>query len=176
MEWSPAVFGVEPAPNATSTPLLARFFRGLQSRMSWLILLVDDSLTTRSQLREVFEAKGARVIEAENGREGLWRARAEHADVIICDIHMPIMDGLQMIQQLRKLPEYATTPVFVLTSDATVARAAEGKKAGANAWVVKPVNPASLWKAVEKALFGKLPSAQSAGLSPSVPAPPRVDK
>ncbi len=125
--------------------------------MSWLILVVDDSVTTRSLLRSAFEAKGARVIEAENGREGLWRARAERVDLIVCDIHMPVMDGLEMIQELRKLAEYDKTPVFVLTSDATVSRAAEGKKAGADAWVVKPVNPASLWKAVEKALAGKAP-------------------
>ena len=123
--------------------------------MNWLILVVDDSVTTRSLLRSAFEAKGARVIEAENGREGLWRARAERVDLIVCDIHMPVMDGLEMIQELRKQPEYAKTPVFVLTSDATVSRAADGKKAGADAWVVKPVNPASLWKAVEKALSGK---------------------
>lgn len=133
--------------------------------MSWQILVVDDSATTRSLLRDAFEAKGARVIEAENGREGLWRARAEQVDLIICDVHMPVMDGLQMIQELRKVPQYATTPVFVLTSDATVTRAAEGKRAGADAWVVKPINTQSLWKAVERALFRK-----PAGAPPSTPS------
>ena len=123
--------------------------------MSWLILVVDDSLTTRALLRSAFEAKGARVLEAENGRDGVWRARAERVDLVVCDVNMPVMGGLEMIQELRKLPEYQTTPVFVLTSDATLSRAAEGKKAGADAWVVKPVNPDSLWKAVEKVLLGK---------------------
>ena len=122
--------------------------------MSWSILVVDDSAASRSQLRATFEAKGARVIEAENGREGLWRARAENVDLIFSDIHMPIMDGLQMIQELRKQPQYANTPIFVMTSDAAGSRAAEGKKAGANAWIIKPANPELLWKAVEKALFG----------------------
>ena len=129
--------------------------------MSWRILVVDDSAMTRSLLRDAFEAKGARVIEAENGREGLWRARAEAVDLVVCDVHMPVMDGLQMIQELRKIPEYATTPVFVLTSDANVTRAAEGKRAGADAWVVKPINTQSLWKAVERALFRKPASAES---------------
>ena len=135
--------------------------------MSWLILVVDDSLTTRSLLRATLEAKGARVLEAENGRDGLWRARSEHVDLIVCDIHMPVMGGLEMIQELRKLPEYGSTPVFVLSSDATLSRAAEGKKAGADAWVVKPVNPESLWKAVEKALLGKS-SPPSSNALPSV--------
>ena len=139
--------------------------------MSWLILVVDDSLTTRSLLRATLEGKGARVLEAENGRDGLWQARAEHVDLIVCDVHMPVMGGLEMIQELRKLPEYGSTPVFVLSSDATLSRAAEGKKAGADAWVVKPVNPDSLWKAVEKALLGKS-SPPSAGAVGSV-TPPR---
>jgi len=143
------------------SPNLTRDASTRESRMSWSILVVDDSAASRSQLRAAFEAKGARVIEAENGREGLWRARAESIDMIFSDIHMPVMDGLQMIQELRKQPQYATTPIFVMTSDAAGTRAAEGKKAGANAWLIKPVNPELLWKAVEKALFGKQPSGSS---------------
>ena len=134
--------------------------------MSWSILLVDDSMAARSQLRTAFEAKGAKVIEAENGREGLFRAQAQAVDLIFSDIHMPIMDGLQMIQELRKLPKYATTPIFVLTADAAGSRAAEGKKAGASAWIIKPVSPELLWKAVEKALFGKQPSASAKAPTP----------
>jgi two-component system, chemotaxis family, chemotaxis protein CheY len=126
--------------------------------MTWSILVVDDSAVARLQLRTAFEAKGARVIEAENGREGLWRARAETVDLVFTDVHMPVMDGLQMVQELRKLPGYSATPIFVLTSDAAATRAAEGKRAGANAWIIKPISPELLWKAVEKALFGKQPS------------------
>ena len=134
--------------------------------MVWVILIVDDSAVARSQLRVAFEAKGAKVIEAENGREGLWRARAESVDLVFTDVHMPVMDGLQMVQELRKCAEYAATPIFVLTSDAAATRAAEGKKAGANAWIVKPINPDLLWKAVEKALFGRTKT----GLAPSAPS------
>jgi two-component system chemotaxis response regulator CheY len=104
------------------------------------------------------------VIEAENGKQGLLRARAEPVDLIFSDIHMPIMDGLQMIRELRALPEYAKTPIFVLTSDASGLRAAEGKSAGANAWIVKPVDPGVLWKAVERALF-RIPLQQGAAVS-----------
>jgi len=106
-------------------------------------------------MRAAFEAKGARVVEAENGSEGLWRARAEQFDLITTDVHMPVMTGLQMIAELRKLPTYAATPIFVLTSDAAPARAADGRKAGADAWVLKPVDPELVWKTIEKVLFGK---------------------
>jgi two-component system chemotaxis response regulator CheY len=132
---------------------------GMEIDVRWSILVVDDSAAARSQLRLAFEAKGAKVIEAETGQEGLWRARAELVDLILTDVHMPVMDGLRMIQELRKEPQHATTPIFVLSSDATVARAAEGKKAGATAWIVKPIQPDLLWKAVEKALFSKRPSS-----------------
>jgi two-component system chemotaxis response regulator CheY len=126
--------------------------------MSWSILIADDSHTVRSQVRTMLENKGIRVIEAENGSEGLWRARENSLDLVLSDIHMPVMDGLRMIEELRKLPQYATTPIFVLTSDASGARVEEGKQAGANAWLLKPIKPESLWKAIEKAL-GKTASA-----------------
>src|SRR5690349_4203894 len=137
--------------------------------MAWSILIVDDSALVRSQLRAALEAKGARVIEAENGTEGLWRARENLVDLVIADIHMPVMDGIRMVEELRKLEEYATTPIFILTSDAATSRAEEGRKAGANAWILKPVKTDLLWKAIEKALFGRtssLPAMQTAGVAP----------
>jgi two-component system chemotaxis response regulator CheY len=137
--------------------------------LAWSILIVDDSSLVRSQLRTTLESKGARVVEAENGREGLWRARENPVDLVIADIHMPIMDGIRMVEELRKLPDYATTPIFILTSDAATQRAEEGKRAGANAWILKPVKADLLWKAIEKALFGRtssLPSIQGAAVVP----------
>ena len=125
--------------------------------MSWSILIVDDSQSARAQLRGPLEAQGVRVVEAENGQEGLWRARQETLDLVIVDVHMPVMDGLTMVQELRKLAAYATTPILVVTSDAASSRVAEGKKAGANAWILKPVKPDLLWKAIERALFGRPP-------------------
>ncbi len=137
--------------------------------MAWSILIVDDSSLVRSQIRAALEAKGAHVVEAENGSEGLWRARENLVDLVVADIHMPVMDGIKMVEELRKLPEYATTPIFILTSDAASTRAEEGKKAGANAWILKPVKAELLWKAIEKALFGRassMPALQAAAVVP----------
>ena len=141
--------------------------------MTWSILIVDDSSLIRSQLRAALEAKSVRVVEAENGSEGLWRARENLVDLIIADIHMPVMDGIRMVEELRKIPEYATTPIFILTSDAALSRAEEGKRAGANAWILKPVKTDLLWKAIEKALFGRassLPAMHAAAVSPPPPS------
>jgi two-component system chemotaxis response regulator CheY len=141
--------------------------------VTWSILIVDDSSLVRGQLRAALEAKGARVVEAENGSEGLWRARENAVDLVVADIHMPVMDGIRMVEELRKIPEYVTTPIFILTSDAASSRAEEGKRAGANAWILKPVKTDLLWKAIEKALFGRaapLPSVQArAANSPNTP-------
>jgi two-component system chemotaxis response regulator CheY len=137
--------------------------------MAWSILIVDDSSLVRSQLRTALEAKGAQVVEAENGSEGLWRARENLVDLVIADIHMPVMDGIRMVEELRKLPEYATTPIFILTSDAATTRAEEGKKAGANAWILKPVKTELMWKAIEKALFGRGSSVPAMPIAAVVP-------
>lgn len=130
--------------------------------MSWQILVVDDSFAVRAQLRAELEKRGARVVEAENGREGLWRARESQVDLVLVDVHMPVMDGLRMIEELRRIPDYSETPIFILTSDAAGSRVDEGKKVGANAWILKPVKADLLWKAIDKALFGRPSGPQSA--------------
>lgn len=109
------------------------------------------------------------MVEAENGREGLWRARENLVDLVIADVHMPVMDGIRMVEELRKLAEYATTPIFILTSDATSSRAEEGKKVGANAWILKPVKTDLLWKAIERALFGRASSVPSLKIQAASP-------
>jgi len=138
--------------------------------MVWSILIVDDSSLVRSQLRSALELKGARVVEAENGSQGLWRARENQVDLVVVDIHMPVMDGIKMVEELRRLPDYATTPIFILTSDAASSRAEEGKRAGANAWILKPVKIDLLWKAIERALFSR-PSMASVQAAAPVPTP-----
>jgi two-component system chemotaxis response regulator CheY len=138
--------------------------------MTWSILIVDDSSLIRSQLRAALEAKGAHVVEAENGSEGLWRARENLVDLVIADVHMPVMDGIKMVEELRKLPEYSKTPIFILTSDAASTRADEGKRAGATAWILKPVKADLLWKAIEKSLFGRASSLP--GLNAAATLPP----
>lgn len=120
--------------------------------MTWSVLVVDDSALVRGQVRGLLESKGVRVTEAQDGSEGLWRAREGNFDLVLTDIHMPKVDGIKMVEELRKVPRYAATPIFVLTSDASHLRAQDGKRAGANAWILKPLIPELLWSAILKAL------------------------
>lgn len=120
--------------------------------VSGRVLLVDDSSVSRRQVREALEAAGISVSEAGEGVEALWRARQQTYDLIITDIHMPAMDGLQLLRELRKCPGNEHTPVYVLTSDGSRDRLAEGRAAGATAWIVKPANIPMLVEAVLEAI------------------------
>ena len=116
------------------------------------VLMVDDSSTSRRQLRLALEKAGIVVAEASEGVEALWRARQQSYDLVLTDIHMPTMDGLEFIRHLRRLPGYSKVPVFVLTSDVSRTRFAEGREVGATAWLVKPPNLVSLVAAIRDAL------------------------
>src|SRR2546423_1263683 len=69
---------------------------------------------------------------------GLAAARHERMDLIIVDVNMPVMGGLDMVAEVRKLAEYTSTPIFVLTTESSKETVLEGKTKGATAWVVKP--------------------------------------
>lgn len=112
------------------------------------VLTVDDSAVARRQVREALQSAGIDVCEAGEGVEALWRARQERFDLVLTDLHMPTMDGLQLIRELRKTPGYEQTPVYVLTSDGCRERLVEGRAAGATAWIVKPANIPKLVEAV----------------------------
>ena len=116
------------------------------------ILVVDDSSTVRQQLRRIFEDGGYTVIQAVNGAEGLAVAQAEDVDLIVSDVNMPIMDGIEMVAEIRKLDAHQKTPIFMLTTESGGATAARGKTAGANAWIVKPLKPAVILKGANKVL------------------------
>lgn len=116
------------------------------------VLIVDDAQVARYAVSKDLRERGFEVDSAGEGREGLWRLEAQSFDIVLTDIHMPTMDGIQFIRELRKLPQYDKTPVLVFTSDASRVRYAEGRAAGATAWLMKPVDPDTLAKALRRVL------------------------
>jgi two-component system chemotaxis response regulator CheY len=116
------------------------------------ILLVDDSATVRNQLRLALEKDGFGVLEAENGERGVAAASEAKVDLIIVDINMPVMDGVEMIRQVRSLERHRLTPIFVLTTEFSEHTVKQGKAAGATAWIVKPVKPEILIKSIRSLL------------------------
>ena len=116
------------------------------------ILVVDDSATIRQQLRATLASQPFEILEAENGVEGLTQADTNSVDLFIIDVNMPVMNGLDMLAELRKRPDHADTPVFVLTTESGRDTVERGKASGATAWIVKPFKPDILVKGVKKIL------------------------
>lgn len=116
------------------------------------ILIVDDSASVRQQLRRALEADGFTVNEAENGQRGLEACREAPMDLLIVDVNMPVMDGLEMIGKVREIGDYRKTPIFVLTTESGMTTVKQGKALGATAWIVKPVKPDVLLKGVRHVL------------------------
>ncbi len=102
------------------------------------LLLVDDSPTIRSRLRDVFRAEGYRVVEAEDGAQALEVAKRETFDLVTTDIMMPRMDGYEFCRGLRKLPQYKSVPVVMITSKGEKLDKIRGFDAGADDYVTKP--------------------------------------
>lgn len=116
------------------------------------ILTVDDSASIRQMLAFTLTSAGHEVVQAADGEEGLRQARAGRFRLVITDLHMPRMNGIALIRELRKTPEYKFTPILMLTTEAAAAMKTEGKEAGATGWLVKPFNPEQLVATVARVL------------------------
>ena len=114
------------------------------------ILAVDDSVSIRKSISFILGQENFEVVEAENGADGLSKANADKFGLIITDINMPIMDGIQFIKELRNTAEHKFTPIIVLTTENQEAKMQEGKAAGATGWIVKPFSSEKLIAVVKK--------------------------
>jgi CheY-like chemotaxis protein len=109
------------------------------------ILLVEDNATNRLVARTLLTRLGARVEEAVDGLEGLAAARDGHCDLILMDIQMPLMDGVQCACAVRGLRGPAgRVPILALTANVMAAQVAEYRAAGMNGVIAKPIAPATL--------------------------------
>lgn len=123
--------------------------------MSKSIFLVDDSATMLMSVRSNLEIAGFKVDTAEDGVKALKKMQAGYKpDLLITDINMPNMDGLELIRNVRALPGCRFLPILTLTTESQSAKRDEGKKAGATGWLVKPVGGADLLKIVRQVLPG----------------------
>ena len=116
------------------------------------VLVVDDSATIRNLVTHVLEQAGFDVVVADDGHAALYYAQRNTVDLVITDINMPILDGIDLINELRALPDYKFVPILVLTTESGTGKKLEGKYAGATGWMVKPLDPDRLVTTIEKAL------------------------
>ncbi len=119
--------------------------------MNKKFLIVDDSAAMRQLISFAIQDAGYEVLVAENGKEALDRAD-DKINMVITDLNMPDMDGIELITKLRSRPDHKFTPILMLTTEAQEDKMRQGKTAGASGWIVKPFTPEQLMHVVRKFL------------------------
>jgi len=118
--------------------------------MSKTILIVDDSASVRQVVGIALKGSGYDVIEGVDGKDALAKLDGRKIHLMISDVNMPNMDGIEFVKAAKAMPAYKFTPIIMLTTESQEAKKREGQAAGAKAWVVKPFQPDQLLAAVSK--------------------------
>ncbi|BCE00515.1 response regulator [Marinicellulosiphila megalodicopiae] len=116
------------------------------------ILTVDDNEAMRKMISHTLCLGGFVVAEAENAQIALDKMQHEYFDLIITDINMPIMDGIEFTKAVRQLSQHRTVPILVLSTEDTEDLKKTASTAGANGWVVKPFSPSDLIQKVRSVM------------------------
>ncbi len=120
--------------------------------MSKRILSVDDSASMRQMVTFTLKKEGYEVIEASDGKDALAKLSGTPVNMVITDLHMPNMDGIELIKALRSDSSYKFMPIVMLTTESTQDKKDLGRQAGATGWIVKPFKPDQLINVVRKLL------------------------
>ncbi len=118
--------------------------------MSKTVMIVDDSPSIREVVNLTLANAGYNVLEAGHGQEALDVLNGKEVDLVITDLHMPIMDGITLIKELRAKEAFKFTPILFLTTESQAEKKEEAKGAGATGWITKPFVPEKLLAALSK--------------------------
>ena len=108
------------------------------------VMAVDDSATVRKVLQATLVTAGYEVVEAVDGADALEKLSAESVDMLVTDLNMPNVDGIDLIQEVRQKPGNRFMPIIMLTSESQPEKKSAGKAAGASGWITRPFNPDQL--------------------------------
>ena len=120
--------------------------------MTKKILSVDDSASIRQLVSFTLIREGYEVVEAVDGKDALDKVKSWPVDMVITDLNMPNMDGIELIKALRSEPAFKFTPIVMLTTECVMTKKDAGKQAGATGWIVKPFKPEQLVAVVKRLL------------------------
>ncbi len=123
--------------------------------MAFSVLIVDDSDVMRGIVRRVLVMSGlhlADVFEAGDGLEALALLEMHRVDIVLADLHMPVMDGVELIAEMRRRPAFATIPVIVVSTEGRASRIDDILKSGASGFLTKPFRPEDAAKLITEAL------------------------
>ena len=123
--------------------------------MAMTVLVVDDSPTMVMSLKTTLAMSGFQVETAGNGQQALERLKSGlKPNLILTDINMPVMGGMELIRNIRAMPNLKFVPILTLTTETEASKREEGKKAGATGWLVKPLSGNDLIAVIKKVLPG----------------------
>ena len=123
--------------------------------MAKTIMIVDDSQTMLMSMEGMLSKAGLGVSKANNAEEALLILKGgSKPDMIITDLNMAAMNGIQLIREVRRLPGYQFMPIVMLTTESQQEKRNEAKSAGATGWMVKPVQPQSMLQIVRQLVPG----------------------
>ena len=123
-----------------------------EANQSPLLLLAEDNEANIATMESYLEAKGYRVIVARNGQEAIASAKCDRPDLILMDIQMPVMDGLEATKQIRLDPILANIPIIALTALAMAGDHQKCLDAGVNEYISKPVKLSALAQKIQALL------------------------
>mgnify|MGYP003310309066 CR=1 FL=1 len=138
------------APKLAPTPRISR--AGATSIGNATLLIVDDDVDLREYLIEEFSAVAAVVLSASNGKKAYEIARNQHVDVVVSDVMMPVMDGFELTDKIKRDPNLCDIPVILLTARVEAKSREHGLSIGADAYLPKPFDKEGLIKAINKLL------------------------
>ena len=120
--------------------------------MSKTIMTVDDSASVRQMVSFTLKQAGFEVVEAVDGQDAMAKLSSAVIHLMITDLNMPNIDGIELIRQVRGTAEHKFVPIIMLTTESQDSKKQEGKAAGATGWIVKPFKPDQLLAVIKKVL------------------------
>jgi two-component system, chemotaxis family, chemotaxis protein CheY len=116
------------------------------------IMTVDDSASMRQMISFTLKGAGYEVVEAVDGRDAIEKMESYPVQMLITDINMPNLDGIELVRKVRMHAVYRFIPIILLTTESQDTKRREGKAAGATGWIVKPFKPDQLINVVRKVI------------------------
>lgn len=114
------------------------------------ILIVDDSATIRQMAGFCLRHAEYEVVEAVDGKDALEKLQKNKINLLLTDLYMPNMDGIELVKQVRAISQYKFMPILILTTEVLLAKKNEGQAAGVSGWFVKPFEPTQLIKVIKR--------------------------
>jgi len=117
------------------------------------ILIADDQLVMRNMFKVILQDEPHEIKLVCDGQEALDEAQINQYDLVLSDLYMPKLNGIELTAKLRTLSSYNGIPILIISTENKEDKKAAGRAAGANGWIIKPITKDRLLPAIKKLLY-----------------------